>query len=179
MKRAHTIEEYLEKIDMIRLIIPDVSLSTDLIAGFCTESEEDHQATLALMNRVRFDYSYMFYYSTRPGTWAAEHLDDDVPEEVKKRRLQEIIDTQNRISAEIHASESGKVHEVLAETESKRSAQMLMGRTATNRVVVFDRAGYNPGELVMVTIGETTSATLTGRVIDKAVEHDKGFPEKV
>jgi tRNA-2-methylthio-N6-dimethylallyladenosine synthase len=162
MKRGHTIEEYLQKIDMIRDIIPEAALSTDLITGFCSESEEDFRATIDLMNRVRFDYAYMFYYSVRPGTWASEHLEDDVPDEVKKKRLQEIIDLQNRISADIHAAEKGKVVEVLAESESKRSGSMLMGRTGTNRVVVFDRASFSPGDLVDVKIHTSTSATLTG-----------------
>ncbi|MBZ4219390.1 MAG: tRNA (N6-isopentenyl adenosine(37)-C2)-methylthiotransferase MiaB [Chlorobium sp.] len=163
MNRGHTIEEYREKIAMIRSIIPGVALSTDIIAGFCGEQEEDHQASLKLLSEVRFDLAYMFFYSTRPGTLAARTLVDDVPETVKKQRLQEIIDLQNSISAELYQDAIGSVVEVLAETESKRSAGQLMGRTASNRAVVFDREGYQPGDLVRVLITGATSATLTGR----------------
>ncbi len=163
MNRGHTIEEYREKIAMIRSIIPGVALSTDIIAGFCGEQEEDHQASLKLLSEVRFDLAYMFFYSTRPGTLAARTLVDDVPETVKKRRLQEIIDLQNSISAELYQDAIGSVVEVLAESESKRSAGQLMGRTASNRAVVFDREGYQPGDLVRVLITAATSATLTGQ----------------
>ncbi|MCG8345547.1 MAG: tRNA (N6-isopentenyl adenosine(37)-C2)-methylthiotransferase MiaB [Chlorobiales bacterium] len=163
MNRGHSREEYLEKIAMIRRSVPGVTISTDLIAGFCGETEEDHQDTLSLMEEVRFDFSYMFYYSVRPGTYAAKNLPDDVPEEVKKRRLEEIIALQNRISGERHAAEIGNLLEVLAESESKRSREMLMGRTCTNRVVVFDRDGNEPGGLVAVRITSSTSATLIGR----------------
>ena len=162
MNRGHSREEYLEKISMIRRCIPGVTISTDLIAGFCGEAEEDHRETLSLMEEVRFDFSYMFYYSVRPGTYAAKHLPDDVSEKVKKRRLEEVIALQNRISGELHAAEIGNVVEVLAETKSKRSDQMLMGRTGTNRVVVFDRDGREPGNLVTVRILSSTSATLIG-----------------
>jgi tRNA-2-methylthio-N6-dimethylallyladenosine synthase len=163
MNRGHTIEEYREKIALIRSIIPGVALSTDIIAGFCGEQEEDHQASLKLLSEVRFDLAYMFFYSTRPGTLAARTLVDDVPEAVKKQRLQEIIDLQNGISAELFQHAIGSVVEVLAETESKRSTEQLMGRTASNRAVVFDREGCQPGELVRVLITGATSATLTGR----------------
>ncbi len=163
MNRGHSREEYLEKIAMIRRSIPDVTISSDLIAGFCGESEEDHRQTLSLMEKVRFDFSYMFCYSVRPGTYAAKRMEDDVPDEVKKRRLEEIIALQNRISAERHAAEVGKTVEVLAESESKRSSDMLMGRTPENRVVVFDRGQSNPGDLVRVKIHASTSATLVGR----------------
>ena len=163
MNRGHTIEEYREKIELIRSIIPGIALSTDIIAGFCGEQEEDHQASLELLSSVRFDLAYMFFYSTRPGTLAARTLVDDVPEAVKKRRLQEIIDLQNSISAELFQQSIGSVVEVLAESESKRSADQLMGRTASNRAVVFGREGYQPGDLVRVLITGATSATLTGR----------------
>jgi tRNA-2-methylthio-N6-dimethylallyladenosine synthase len=162
MNRGHTIEEYREKIELIRSIIPDVTLSTDIIAGFCGEQEEDHQASLELLSSVRFDSAYMFFYSTRPGTLAARTLVDDVAEEEKKRRLQEIIDLQNSISAELFQQSIGSVVEVLAESESKRSTEQLMGRTAGNRAVVFDRASHQPGDLVKVLIIAATSATLTG-----------------
>ncbi|MEI8101908.1 MAG: tRNA (N6-isopentenyl adenosine(37)-C2)-methylthiotransferase MiaB [Chlorobium sp.] len=165
MNRGHTIEEYLDKIAMIRSVIPGVALSTDIIAGFCGEQEEDHQASLDLLSRVRFDSAYMFFYSTRPGTFAAETLADDVQESVKKRRLQEIIDLQNHISAELFHEAIGTVVEVLAETESRRSSAQLMGRTAGNRAVVFDRELYQPGDLLQVRITGATSATLTGKPV--------------
>ncbi len=165
MNRGHTIEEYREKIALIRSVIPDVSLSTDIIAGFCGEEEEDHQASLQLLSDVRFDSAYMFFYSTRPGTVAARTLADDVPEALKKRRLQEIIDLQNRISAELFQQAIGSVVEILAESESKRSAEQLMGRTAGNRAVVFDREGHQPGDFVTVLITGATSATLIGKAV--------------
>ncbi len=163
MNRGHSIEEYREKIALIRSVIPRVALSTDIIAGFCGEEESDHQSTLQLLSDIRFDLAYTFFYSTRPGTLAARTLADDVPEEVKKRRLQEIIDLQNSISSEIYQQAVGSVVEVLAESESRRSSAQLMGRTDTNRAVVFERQGHHPGELVDVVITGATSATLTGR----------------
>ena len=162
MNRGHSREEYLEKIAMIRHFIPGVTISTDLIAGFCGETEEDHYETLSMMEEVRFDFSFMFHYSVRPGTYAAKHLPDDVPEKIKKRRLEEVIALQSRISKELHAVEVGNVVEVLAESESKRSKKKLMGRTGTNRVVVFDRGGYKPGDIVSVKVNSSTSATLIG-----------------
>ena len=165
MNRGHTIEEYREKIALIRSLIPDVTLSTDIIAGFCGELEEDHQASLALLSDVRFDAAYMFFYSTRPGTLAAKMFEDDVPDALKKRRLQEIIDLQNRISAELFHEAIGTVVEVLAESESRRSSAQLMGRTAGNRAVVFDREGYQPGDVLDVLVTGATSATLIGRPV--------------
>lgn len=165
MHRGHTREEYLERIAMIRSYLPEAAITTDLIAGFCTETEEDHQLTLSLMESVGFDTSFMFYYSVRPGTWAARHLQDDVPEPVKKRRLQEIIDLQNSLSRERYGREIGKVVEVLAETESRRSDAMLMGRSDTNRAVVFSRSDFMPGDLVSVRITGATSATLSGEAV--------------
>jgi tRNA-2-methylthio-N6-dimethylallyladenosine synthase len=165
MKRGHTREAYLDKIAMIRRHIPDAAITTDLIAGFCTETEAEHQETLTLMEEVRFDSSFMFHYSVRPGTWAARNLPDDVPEAVKKRRLQEIIDLQNSISRDRYHEDIGKTVEVLAETESKRSSSQLMGRTTTNRAVVFSRGECNPGDLVPVRIIGATSATLTGEAV--------------
>ncbi len=167
MRRGHTREEYLRKIDMIRSIIPDVALTTDLIAGFCSETEAEHRETLSLMDEVRFDTAFMFYYSVRPGTWAARNLADDVPEGVKKARLQEVIERQNAISLERYRQDIGRVVEVLAETGSRRSESQLMGRTGTNRAVVFDRGASMPGDLVRVRVTEASSATLTG-VLDGA-----------
>jgi tRNA-2-methylthio-N6-dimethylallyladenosine synthase len=165
MKRGHTREEYLDRIAMIRRHIPDAAITTDLIAGFCTETEEEHRETLSLMEAVGFDSSFMFHYSVRPGTWAARNLPDDVPEAVKKRRLQEIIELQNAMSREIYQREIGKTVEVLAEAESKRSPSQLMGRTATNRAVVFSRGECNPGDTLLVKITGATSATLTGEAV--------------
>jgi tRNA-2-methylthio-N6-dimethylallyladenosine synthase len=169
MNRGHSIEEYREKIALIREVIPGVVLTTDLIAGFCGEHEEDHQATLELLSDVRFDLAYMFFYSERPGTLAARTLEDDVPEAVKKRRLQEIIDLQNTISEELYQGTIGTVVEVLAESESKRSSQQLMGRTDTNRVVVFDRDHFQPGERLYVLITSATSATLIGKPLHSGI----------
>jgi tRNA-2-methylthio-N6-dimethylallyladenosine synthase len=162
MKRGHTREEYLKKIEMIRRHIPSAAITTDLIAGFCTETDEDHEATLSLMREVRFDSSFMFHYSVRPGTWADRNLKDDVPEEVKKSRLQEIIELQNAHSLSCYRESVGRRLEVLAETESRRSSSQLMGRTDTNRAVVFDRGAFAPGDLVSVRITGATSATLSG-----------------
>ncbi len=163
MNRGHSIEEYREKIALIREVIPGVVLTTDIIAGFCGEEEEDHQATLKLLSDLRFDLAYMFFYSERPGTLAARTLEDDVPEAVKKRRLQEIIDLQNTVSEELNQGSIGTVVDVLAESESKRSSSQLMGRTDTNRVVVFDREHFQAGERLNVLITSATSATLIGK----------------
>ncbi len=165
MNRGHGIESYLEKIRLIRRRIPGIAISTDLIAGFCGESESDHRQTLELMREVRFDSAFMFHYSPRPGTLAARTMADDVPEEDKKRRLQEIIDLQNAISVELLREAVGTVEEVLAESESRRSAAQLMGRTSTNRVVVFDRGAFRPGDTLRVLITGSTSATLTGKTV--------------
>lgn len=163
MRRGHTREQYLDKIGMIRKLIPDVAITTDLIAGFCTETADDHRQTLSLMEEVRFDTSFMFYYSVRPGTWAARNLQDDVPEALKKARLQEIIDLQNTISSGLYRQEIGRTVEVLAESESRRSASELMGRTEANRAVVFSGNDFKPGDMVSVRITGASSATLTGQ----------------
>jgi tRNA-2-methylthio-N6-dimethylallyladenosine synthase len=165
MKRGHTRQEYLDKIAMIRGHIPDAAITTDLIAGFCTETEEEHRETLSLMEAVGYDTAFMFHYSVRPGTWAARNLPDDVPEAVKKRRLQEIIELQTSMSREIYQREIGKSVEVLAEAESKRSSAQLMGRTPENRAVVFSRGRFNPGDTLLVKITGATSATLTGEAV--------------
>ena len=171
MNRGHTIEEYREKIVLIRSVIPGVALSTDIIAGFCGEREEDHQATLELLSDVQFDAAFMFFYSERPGTLAARTFVDDLPEAVKKRRLQEIIDLQNSISDKHYQNAVGTVVEVLAESESRRSSEQLMGRTPTNRVVVFEREHYQAGDLLHVRITSATSATLIGRPEHGVVQH--------
>jgi len=167
MNRGHTIEEYREKTGMIREFLPGASISTDLIAGFSGETESDHRETLELMQDILFDSAFMFYYSPRPGTLADRTMSDDVPDAVKKRRLQEIIDLQNAISARLFTKEIGSVVEVLAESESRRSAAELMGRTDTNRVVVFGREQYCPGDLLKVRITGATSATLSGKALQE------------
>ncbi len=162
MRRTYTREEYLALIERVRSIIPDVALSTDVIAGFCGETEEDHQETLSLMEQVRFDMAYMFAYSERPNTYAARKYRDDVPEEVKKRRLNEIIALQQRISLENNRREIGRIHTVLVEGPSRRNKEQFCGRTDTNKMVIFDRKHFQPGQYVRVRITDCTSATLFG-----------------
>lgn len=168
MRRTYTRESYLELIDKMRRIIPGVGLSTDIITGFCGESDEQHQDTLSLIEEVRYDLAYLFAYSERERTLAHRKYEDDVPEEVKKRRLQEIIDTHRTWSAENNASEIGRTHLVLVENTSKRREDQLSGRTDTNKVVIFDREQYSPGDYVEVTITDSTSATLFGKPIRKS-----------
>ena len=162
MNRVYSRESYLERIEAIKRIIPDVSVSTDIIAGFCSETEEDHQNTLSLMQEVKYDFAFMFKYSERPGTEAASKLQDDVPEEIKTRRLNEIIAFQKTLSAESKKNDIGKVLEVLTEGTSKKSDRELFGRTSQNKVVVFPGEGYQPGDYVRVKILRATSATLIG-----------------
>ncbi len=162
MRRTYGREEYVALVDRGRRFLPGVSLSTDIIAGFCGETESEHADTLSLMAQVRYDHAYMFMYSERPETYAARKYKDDVPEDVKKRRLSEIIHLQNRIALENNKEEIGRVHTVLVEGPSKRSDEQLCGRTDTNKMVVFDRASYEKGDYVRVTITGCTSATLLG-----------------
>ena len=166
MNRKYTREWYMERVEAIRRIIPDCGLSTDIFAGYCSETEDDHQLSLSLMRECRYDASFMFKYSERPGTYAARNLPDDVPEEVKIRRLNELIALQNELSAASNHRDVGKVVEVLAEGPSKRSREQLCGRTEQNKMVVFDRKGHRPGELVKVLITDSSSATLIGEAID-------------
>lgn len=168
MRRTYTREAYLELIDNMRTIIPGVGLSTDIIAGFCGETEDQHQDTLSLISEVRYDLAYLFAYSERERTLAHRKYEDDVPEEIKKRRLQEIIDTHRTYSALNNQAEIGRTHLVLVENVSKRSDQQLSGRTDTNKVVIFDRESYNPGDYVEVVITDSTSATLFGKPIRKS-----------
>ena len=165
MNRQHTREEYIALIDKIYAIIPDISLSQDMIAGFPTETEEDHQDTLSLMKYVKYDFGFMFAYSERPGTLAARKMEDDVPEEVKKRRLNEIIDLQQRIGLERTQRFIGQEVEVLIEKESKRSDAHWSGRNSQNTVVVFPKENYKVGEFVMVKITDCTAATLIGEAV--------------
>ncbi|WP_025124919.1 tRNA (N6-isopentenyl adenosine(37)-C2)-methylthiotransferase MiaB [Myroides odoratimimus] len=165
MNRQHTREEYIELVDKIYALIPDISLSQDMITGFPTETEEDHQDTLSLMEHVRYDFGFMFAYSERPGTLAARKLEDDVPEEVKKRRLTEIIAVQNKISLERTKRFVGQTVEVLIEKTSKRNEDEWSGRNSQNTTVVFPKEHYNVGDFVMVEIADCTSATLIGKAV--------------
>jgi len=162
MNRKYTRETYLKRVAAIRNLIPECTLTTDLITGFCGETEEDHQATLSLMKEAGFDAAYMFKYSERPHTYAANHLQDDVPGEVKERRLKEIITLQHKLSLASNEKEIGQTREVLVEGLSKRSAEHYTGRTSQNKMVIFPRTAGEPGELVQVTIHRVTSATLIG-----------------
>ena len=166
MNRKYNREQYLNRIKAIREILPDCGISTDVFCGFPGETENDHQETLSLMQEVRFDFAFMFKYSERPGTYAAEHLKDDVTEEIKSRRLQEIIDLQGTIGLESNRQDVGKTFEVLIEGVSKKSKDQLFGRTPQNKVVVFPKAEYQPGNLVMVKIHDCTQATLKGMPVD-------------
>jgi len=167
MNRGHNREEYFNLIDRIRKIIPDCGISQDIIAGFPTETEEDHQDTLSLMEYVKYDFGYMFFYSERPSTYAARNLVDDVPLEVKKRRLNEIIARQQEHSLYRSKQHIGRVEEVLVEGESKRSPHQFYGRNSQNTVVVFNREDYKPGDFVLVKIENCTSATLLGTAVNK------------
>ncbi len=164
MRRSYTREDYVTLVERARTICPGISLSTDIITGFCGETEEEHRDTLSLMAHVRYDHAYMFMYSERPETYAARKYVDDVPEEVKKRRLTEIIRLQNRISYENNRTEIGRVHTVLTEGPSRRSQERLCGRTDSNKMVVFDRAQLKNGSYARVRITDCTSATLLGEV---------------
>lgn len=164
MNRKYTREWYLERVAAIKRIIPDCGLSTDIFSGFHSETEEDHQESLSLMRLCGFDSAFMFKYSERPGTYASKHLEDNVPEEVKVARLNEIIALQNQLSAESNAKDIGKTFQVLVEGVSKRSREQLFGRTEQNKVVIFDRAGHKTGDYVDVRITEASSATLKGIV---------------
>lgn len=166
MNRKYTREWYMERVEAIRKIIPDCGLSTDIFAGYHSETEEDHRMSLSLMEECGYDSAFMFKYSERPGTYAAKHLPDDIPEETKVRRLNEIIELQNRLSAESNARDVGKTFEVLVEGLSKRSKEQFFGRTEQNKVVVFDRANHRIGDFVQVRITESSSATLKGIAID-------------
>lgn len=165
MNRKYTREGYLDRIAAIRRYLPDCSITTDLIAGFSGETEEEHAATLSLMREVGYDFAYMFKYSERPGTFAQRHLPDDVPDEVKSRRLSEIIALQNELGLAAYRRDVGRTFEVLVEGPSKRDAGKLSGRTSQNKVVVFDRGTHGVGDYVRVRITGCTAATLFGEEI--------------
>ena len=165
MNRKYTREWYMDRVNAIRRIIPDCGLSTDIFVGYHSETEEDHQLSLSLMREVGYDSAFMFKYSERPGTYASKHLPDDVPEEEKIRRLNELIALQTEMSAIQNKKDEGKEFDVLVEGFSKRSREQLCGRTKQNKMVVFDKAGHHIGETVRVRITGSTSATLFGEAL--------------
>jgi len=164
MNRGYTREWYMERIKAIRNIIPDCGISSDIISGFCSETEEEHHETKSMMEWAEFDFSYMFKYSERPGTLAERKFADDVPEETKGRRLQEIVDLQQKLSYQSNLKDIGKTFKVLAESVSKRSKEHLSGRNSQNKVVIFPKGEFNPGDYVQVTITSCTPATLIGSI---------------
>ena len=166
MNRKYTREWYMGRVEAIRRIIPDCGLSTDIFVGYHSETEEDHQMSLSLMREAAYDSAFMFKYSERPGTYASKHLPDDVPEEVKLRRLNEMIHLQTELSAEANKCDEGREFDVLVEGFSKRSNEQLCGRTGQNKMVVFDKGTHHIGETVRVKITGSTSATLFGTAID-------------
>lgn len=165
MNRKYTREWYLGRVAAIKRIIPDCGLSTDIFVGYHSETEEDHQMSLSLMRECGYDSAFMFKYSERPGTYASKHLPDDVPEETKIARLNEMIALQNELSAESYRKDIGKTYEVLVEGFSKRSREQLFGRTQQNKVVVFDKGNHRIGDFVKVRITESSSATLKGEEV--------------
>ena len=167
MNRKYTREWYLGRVEAIRRIVPGCGLSTDIFAGYCSETEDDHRLSLELMEQCAYDSAFMFKYSERPGTYAARHFEDDVPEEVKVRRLNELIALQNRLSLEANEKCVGSTFEVLVEGVSKRSREQLFGRTEQNKVVVFNRGGAHIGDFVKVKVLSATSATLLGEMVNE------------
>ena len=165
MNRHYDSAWYLDRIAAIRHYMPDCSITTDVIAGFCSETEEEHQMTLDIFRKVRYDYAYMFKFSMRPDTYAAKHLHDDIPEAEKTRRLEEIIALQGQIALENNRNEIGKTFEVLVEGESHRSKQQLFGRNSQNKVIVFDRQDAQPGQYIHVKVTDCTAATLKGEIV--------------
>ena len=165
MNRKYTREWYMGRVEAIRRIVPDCGLSTDIFVGYHDETEEDHQLSLSLMREVGYDSAFMFKYSERPGTYASKHLPDNVPEEEKIRRLNELIQLQTEMSALANKRDEGREFEVLVEGFSKRSREQLCGRTEQGKMVVFDKGSYHPGDLVRVVITGSTSATLFGKAI--------------
>jgi len=168
MNRTYTREWYMARVDRIRQIMPDCGISSDIIAGFCTETEEDHKDTLSVMEYSRYDMSYMFFYSERPGTLAERRYKDDIPLEVKKRRLQEIVELQNRLSQESNKRDIGKIFKVLIESDSKKSDKDWMGRSSQNKVVVFPKENFElkTGDYVDVMVNDCTQATLLGKIVN-------------
>ena len=166
MNRKYTREWYLDRVAAMRRIVPDCGLSTDIFAGYCSETEEDHQESLSLMRECGYDSAFMFKYSERPGTYASKHLPDDIDEATKVRRLEELIALQNELSLAANTACIGKEYEVLIEGTSKRSREQLFGRTEQGKVVVFDRKGHHTGQTVRVRITSASSATLKGELVE-------------
>ena len=164
MNRTYTREWYIARVNRIREIIPDCGLSTDMITGFCTETEEDHQQSLSLMEYCKYDLAYMYFYSERPGTLAARRFKDDVPEEVKKRRLQEMIDLYRGHSLASMQKDVGKTFNVLIEGASKKNADQLYGRNDQNKVVVFPKGTHKKGDYINIKVSACTAGTLLGEV---------------
>jgi tRNA-2-methylthio-N6-dimethylallyladenosine synthase len=162
MNRTYSREWYIAKVNRIKEILPDCGLSTDMITGFCTETEEDHQESLSLMDYCQYDLAYMYFYSERPGTLAARRFKDDIPEDVKKRRLQEMIDLHRIQSLKSMQKEVGKIRKVLIEGTSKKNEHDFYGRTDQNKVVVFAKGNYKLGDYVTVKITDCTAGTLIG-----------------
>jgi tRNA-2-methylthio-N6-dimethylallyladenosine synthase len=162
MNRTYTREWYEERINRIKELMPECSISSDIITGFCSETEEDHEATLSLMNWAEYEFSYMYFYSERPGTLAARKYEDDVPEEIKRRRLTEVIEIQHEIAKRKNKAQEGKVHRVLIESKSKKNADEWMGRNEQNIKVIFPKENYQKGEYVNVRIDRTTITSLIG-----------------
>jgi len=168
MNRTYTRDEYMNKIDAIREVLgEECGISSDMIAGFCSETEDEHQDTISLMDYVQYDFSYMFMYSERPGTLAEKKYADDIPEEIKKRRLTEIIEKQQELSLSRNKKDVNKIHKVLIEGFSKKSDEFLQGRNTANKVVVFPKENYKKGEYVHVLVNDCTSATLIGEVVNR------------
>ena len=167
MNRKYTREWYMGRVEAIKRIVPECAITTDIFVGYHSETEEDHQMSLSLMREVGYDSAFMFKYSERPGTYASKHLPDDVPEEVKIRRLNEMIALQNELSAISYKADEGKEFEVLVEGYSKRSREQLCGRTSQNKMVVFDKGNHHIGDLVRVRITGSTSATLFGEEVSR------------
>jgi tRNA-2-methylthio-N6-dimethylallyladenosine synthase len=166
MNRTYTREWYLERVEAINRIVPNCAISSDIISGFCTETEEDHQETLSIIEQANYSMSYMFFYSERPGTLAARKLKDDIPEEIKKRRLSEIIRIQNQVSFKHNQADIGKEFQVLIEGDSKKSTEMFYGRNSQNKVIVFPkRQDLKPGDYASVIVTHATSATLIGELV--------------
>jgi tRNA-2-methylthio-N6-dimethylallyladenosine synthase len=171
MNRTYTREWYKAKVDRIREIMPDCGISSDIISGFCTEEEDDHKDTLDVMEYSRYDMSYMFFYSERPGTLAERRYEDDVPLDIKKRRLQEIVDVQGKLSHASNKKDIGKTFAVLIEGNSKRSDKDWMGRSSQNKVIVFPKENYSlkKGDYVTVKVDDCTQATLLGTIINSQI----------
>jgi tRNA-2-methylthio-N6-dimethylallyladenosine synthase len=165
MNRKYTREWYLDRVAAIHRIIPDCAISTDIFVGYHSETEEDHQESLSLMREVGYDSAFMFKYSERPGTYASKHLPDDIAEEEKIRRLNEMIQLQTELSAAANKRDEGKTFDVLVEGFSKRSREQLCGRTSQNKMVVFDKGNHHVGDVVKVRITGSTSATLFGEEV--------------